>query len=245
MERSSQLERLTQLNHSVAPVAFAQDRIIPVTPVLESLFPEGGLTRGQIIGCRGTAALSLAFATVARASVGGSWVAAVGLATLGAQAASEAGIALERLVMITLPVGITETVWANTVSALIDGFDVVVMRQSSLCPIRAGTARRLQARLQARGAIFVLVGQPGEFSVDVALSTTAGEWEGLGNGSGRLVRRQLTVSASGRRVPQTRRTAVWLPGTQGGIEAVADTVALVVAPLAVAPLAVAPLQQAG
>ena len=223
MERNSgptRRERLSQLTQSVAPVVFAQDRVIPVAAVLESLLGEGGITRGHIIGCRGTAALSLAFATVARASASGSWVAAAGLPTLGAQAASEAGIALERLVMVTIPVGITEAAWANTVSALIDGFDIVVLRQSSLCPIRAATARRLQARLQARGAVLVMVGHPGDFSVDVALNTTAGMWEGLGNGAGRLVRRKLTLSAGGRRLPKSRQIDVWLPGAGGGIEAI-------------------------
>ena len=223
MERNSganRRERLSQLTQSVAPVAFAQDRVIPVAAALEPLLGEGGITRGHIIGCRGTAALSLAFATVARASAAGSWVAAAGLPTLGAQAANEAGIALERLVMVTIPVGITEAAWANTVSALIDGFDIVVLRQSSLCSIRAGTARRLQARLQARGSVLVMVGHPGDFSVDVALNTTAGTWEGLGNGAGRLVRRKLTISAGGRRVPKNHQIDVWLPGAGGGIEAV-------------------------
>jgi hypothetical protein len=99
--------------------------------------------------------------------------------------------------------------------------------------IRSSTARRLQARLQARGAVLVLIGDPGPFSCDVVLTCQRGDWEGLGQGSGRLERRRLTVTARGRRLPHERLVEVWLPGAAGRTEAVVDASTSATAPLGV------------
>ena len=210
-------ERLTQLGSLVGPVSFARERVLAVVPALEPLLPDAGIIRGSTLGCQGASAVSVALAAVAGASGAGSWVAVVGLPWLGLRAASEVGVALDRLVMVAEPArDLGEEPWANVISALIDGFDLVVMRTD----IRASTARRLQARLQARGAVLVLIGDPGPFSCDVVLSCQRGEWEGLGHGSGRLERRRLTVTARGRRLPRERFVDVWLPGSAGRVETV-------------------------
>ena len=227
MERGSlqaRHERLTQLVPAIGPVSFARDRLLPVVPALEPLLPDAGLTRGCTIGCQGATAVSVALAVVAGASAAGSWLAVVGLPALGLRAADELGVALERLVMVadtgnTGNTGNTaETAWANMAAALVDGFDLVVIRNNS--NIRAATARRLQARVQSRGAVLVVVGDPGRFTCDLLVTAQAGTWEGLGDGSGRLARRRLTVSVSGRRMARERQTELWLPGTNGGIETV-------------------------
>ena len=219
-------DRLAQLAPRVGPVAFARDRVLPVAPALQPLLPEGGLVRGSVVGCLGTTAVSVALALVAETSASGSWLAVVGLPTLGLRAASEVGIALERLVMIAEPTDPElkdpdEASWANLVSALVDGFDLVLLRSSPR--LRAGTARRLQARLQARGGVLVVVGDPGQFGCDLTISCPEGMWEGLGAGSGRLVRRRLALTARGRRIPRPRQTELWLPGAQGGIETIHAT----------------------
>ncbi|MCU1392382.1 MAG: hypothetical protein JWM34_810 [Ilumatobacteraceae bacterium] len=237
MERSSlheRRERLTQLVPKIGPVTFARDRVLPVDPALQPLFPEAGLTRGSVIGCQGPTAMSVALALVAAASTAGSWMAAVGLPAIGLRAADELGIALDRLVMIAEPArDLGEDPWANVVSALIDGFDLVVMRAD----IRASTARRLQARLQVRGAVLVLIGDPGPFSCDLVVTGDRGEWDGLGHGSGRLTRRRLTVTAQGRRLPRERRVDVWLPGVDGHVETVDPAVIPTVVPVHDAPAA--------
>ena len=161
-------ERLAHLTPRIGPVAFARDRVLPVAPALQPLLPEGGLVRGSIIGCQGGPALSVALAAVAGASEAGSWLAVVGLPALGLRAASEAGIALERLVMVAQPTDLSETSWATMTSALIDGFDLVVLRTTPR--LRSGTARRLQSRLQARGAVLVVVGDPGQFICDLSIT---------------------------------------------------------------------------
>jgi hypothetical protein len=154
-------------------------------------------------------------------------LAVVGVPSLGLRAAAELGIALERLVMVAEPAdpGPTgsETSWATVMSALIDGFDLVVVRSAP--HLRPGTARTLQARLQARGAVLIVVDEPGPFTCDLVVTAQHARWEGLELGAGRLQRRRLTLAASGRRLPRQRRLEVWLPGAGGGIEAVAEMAA--------------------
>ena len=222
-------ERLSKLVPKIGPVTFARDRVLPVATALEPLFPEAGLMRGSVIGCQGPTAMSVALALVAGPSAAGSWLAVVGVPSLGLRAASEVGIALDRLVMVADQArDLGEEPWANVISALIDGFDVIVLRSD----VRASIARRLQTRLQNRGAVLVLVGDPGPFSCDVVINCRQGEWEGLGHGSGRLVRRRLSLSASGRRLPRERRVDVWLPGTDGSIEPAPPAVQPVAQPAA-------------
>jgi len=235
MERGSpqaRRERLTQLMPKIGPVAFARDRLLPVATALQPLLPETGLVRGSVVGCQGPTAVSVALATVAEATAEGSWLACVGLPSLGLRAAAEVGIALERLVMVAAPMagasgpvvmgnGSSADVVASTMSALIDGFDLILLRGAA--EVRPAVARRLQARITARGAVLVVVGDPGSFVCDLTLSGQDGEWEGLGDGSGRLARRRLQVSCVGRRSPRQRQVEVWLPGATGGIEAVEPT----------------------
>ena len=235
MERGSlqaRRERLTELTPKVGPVTFAKDRVLAVPPPLAPLFPEAGMVRGSIVGCQGPTALSVALATVSAASADGCWLACVGVPSLGLRAADELGIALERLVMVAAPMGgsahpsptgngSSSDVVASTMSALIDGFDLVMLRGAG--EIRPPVARRLQARLQARGAILVVVGDPGPFICDVTVTGIGAEWEGLEDGAGRLARRRLSLSGVGRRSPRARRVDVWLPGADGGIEPLLGT----------------------
>jgi len=223
----------------VGPITFARERVLAVAPALRPLLPDGGLVRGSVVGCQGTTSVSVALALVAESSAAGAWLAVVGLPTLGLRAASEIGISLERLVMVAepndpalqnLPSGTGgEAAWANLVSALIDGFDLVLLRSTPR--LRAGTARRLQARLQARGGVLVIVGDAGQFGCDLTVDCPEGMWEGLGAGSGRLVRRRLALTARGRRIPRPRRAELWLPGAGGGIEPVRELVTADVIPI--------------
>ena len=76
-------------------------------PPSRPLLPGGGLRRGATVSVTAAAgvggATSLALALVAEASRAGSWVAAVGLPSLGLVAADELGVALERLVLVAAP----------------------------------------------------------------------------------------------------------------------------------------------
>jgi hypothetical protein len=201
-------------------------RVLPVAAPLRGLLPGGGLRRGATIavstasGAAGRGALpvwpagasagatSLLLALLATASQAGSWCAVIGVPTLGATAAAEAGIALDRLALIPNP----GPDWATVVGALLDGVDLVVVAAPG--PVAPGLAGRLAARARQRGSVLIPYGA--WQGADVTFEVTGGRWYGLGAGRGRLQCRELTVVARGRGAAVVpRRTHVWLPRPTG------------------------------
>ena len=94
------------LAERVRPVTLAREQRLPVLGPLEPLLPDGGLRRGITVSV-GSApgiggATSLALALAAGPSISGSWVAAVGVPSLGLAAAAELGIDLERFVLVAI-----------------------------------------------------------------------------------------------------------------------------------------------
>lgn len=90
-------------------------------PVAEPLAVLGGLRRGTTVSVTGSTSLLLAL--LAEATATGSWVAIVGMPSLGIVAAAELGVTLERVVLLPRPGADT----AAAVGALIDGLDIVVL----------------------------------------------------------------------------------------------------------------------
>jgi hypothetical protein len=173
------------------------------------------LTRGTVVGCRGDAALSSALLVAAGASEAGMWLGVAGIAHLGVQACREAGVDLARMVVVhEPPTGFGDETWGHLLAALIDGFDLVLLGAADR--IRAGTARRLQSRVQSRGAVLLIAGAPGPFSCDVQV-TTRSSWEGLGDGHGHLRARRVDLAVDGRRIPRTRRGSIWFPTASGEV----------------------------
>jgi hypothetical protein len=184
------------------------ESVVPVLPPLLPLFPGGGLRKGSTVAVSGSASLLLAL--LAGASQSGSWCAAVGVPSLGAVAAAEIGVVLERLAFVPRP----GAELAAVVAALIDGVDVVVIGQPSR--LHVAEVRRLVARARQRGS--VLVGFGGWHGADVRLSVAASEWRGLGAGSGHLRARQVRVRLEGRgSAARPRQADVWLPCVGGGV----------------------------
>jgi hypothetical protein len=190
-----------------AAAAGGVDRLLPVVPGLHPLLPGGGLRRGSTVAVTpGTSSLVLAL--LAGAATAGGWSAVVGMPGLGALAAAQAGIALERLALVPDP----GPEWTTVVAALLDGMDLVVVAPPGPVPTRV--AGRLAARARQRGSVLLAYG-PWE---GAALTLTAGswEWEGLGAGGGRLRCRELTVTARGRgAASRPRRVRVRLPDPAG------------------------------
>jgi hypothetical protein len=206
---------VAQLAQAVQPLTLARQRLLPVHPVVAPIVPTGGLVRGSTVSCTGEAAMSLALVLAGGITQAGSWAGVVGLPSVGLAAAAELGVVLRRTVFVAAP---PPSQWATVLATLVDGTDVVVAGLP--LSARVGEARRLQARLQARQAVLVVVGDPGPLSVDLAFDTTAGSWEGVGEGHGHLVRRRVTIEVSGRRSGRPRRSTVWLPGASGAPEAI-------------------------
>jgi hypothetical protein len=203
---------------AVAPAAvahLARHRTLPVVDPLAPLLPSGALVRGQTVACRGVAAPSLALALAVEATATGSWLAVVDVPWLGVEAAAELGVPLERLVRVDARAAGD---WADLTAAVLDGFEVVITR----IPRRldTGARRRVQARVKAREAVLLAVGDPP--GVDVVMEASAPVWEGVEQGWGHLRGRRVTVESSGRRVPRPRRVDLWLPAPGGGVAVVEE-----------------------
>jgi hypothetical protein len=161
------------------------------------------LSRGSVVAVEGS--LWLALALAAGASQAGSWCAVVGQRDLGAVAAEEAGMDLDRLVLVPSP----GQQWATAVASLLDGFDVVLARPTS--QIKAGEARRLAARARERRAVIVALGSWPD-AVDLRLRVVDTEWAGLHAGYGRIAARLSNIAAQGRgAAARERRVAATLP----------------------------------
>jgi hypothetical protein len=186
-------------------------RVLPVAPELSGLLPGRGLRRGSTVSVATGRAqpagggTSLLLALLSEASRTGSWCAVVGVPALGAIAAAESGIALDRLALVPNP----GPDWPTVVAALIDGVDVVVAAVPG--GVSPSIASRLVARARQRGCVLMPFG-PWD-GADVTLQVTEGRWEGIGPGRGRLRRREVTVLARGRgAAARPREATMWLPG---------------------------------
>ncbi len=223
-DRQRARKSLDLLAERTRPIASSQTRLLPVTPPLAGLFPDGGLRRGSTLVVTGLAAgtsdgnagggISLAMALLAAASGAGSWCAFVGLPGLGAVAAHDLGIDLARLTVVPRP----GAAWAEVTAALIDGVDVVALCPPS--PPRPAVVRRLVARARERRAVLVVM--PGRAGwpehPDVHLRVNDMHWDGGGVGEGYLHRRRMTVTATGRRAAvRPRRQCLWLPSATGTV----------------------------
>ncbi|MGI5216016.1 hypothetical protein [Plantactinospora sp. CA-290183] len=189
-------------------------RTLPVLPELAGLLPNRGLRRGSTVAVgighpAHNGGTSLMLALLAEASRTGSWCAVVGVPTLGAVAAADLGIALDRLALVPHP----GPEWATVVAALIDGVDLVVTAVPGT--VSASVASRLAARARQRGSVLVPYGRWA--GADVTLQVLRGTWEGLGQGRGRLRRREVTISARGRgAAARPKEVRVWMPGDRPG-----------------------------
>ena len=202
----------------------AGERLLPVLPTLEPLFPARGQRRGSVVSVVGST--SLALSLLAATSAQGSWCATVGLPSLGLAAAAELGVVLERFPMVASPGrGPGAGGWAWVVAALVDAFDVVLARPPS--GVRPADARRLTARARERGAVLVLglSGASGAWPevAEVQLTVASAAWVGVGRGHGRLRGRRVEVVAGGRgAAARERRVELWLPHPDGGIREVEE-----------------------
>lgn len=201
---------------TLASLTPARERTIPVEPALSRLFPDAGLQRGHVVGCRGVAARTAALALTARAVCDGAWLAVIGIDDFGVEAAAELGIPTERVVTIAAT---STREWAERTAAAADGFELIL----TAFPAGAERAlRKVRQRLQARGSVLIVIPRRSDVDgcagADVEIATSDGEWLGIGAGHGRLVARRVTVRSSGRRVPRPISVDCWLPGPDGKVD---------------------------
>ena len=200
-----------ELRERVQSKVLTHEQTVPVAAELAELFPERALVRGRTLACAGPAATSTGMAVVAAAVAGGAWLAVVDLPTFGLDAASELGIALDRVTAVS--VTSAASTWAEVMAAVVDGFDVVLARvpADAESPGAAGPLRRLATRIRQRGAVVILLGDAGAMPCDGVIESGSIVWSGLGAGFGTLRQRTVELSVSGRRVPGRRHCRVTLP----------------------------------
>lgn len=199
------------------PVTGAEARLLDVPAPMAPLFPEGGIRKGATVAVGPMAGgYSVALSLAAAVTTGGGWAVAVGLPSLGLVAAAELGVELRRLALVPHP----GDQWAVAAAALVDGFDLLMLRPPGR--VRPVDARRLMARVRERGTVMLVVDAPDwpeSPDLRLSLSRYRTEWEGLGAGHGCLTGRRMEVVSSGRRVGgRDRRVEVWLPASSGRLE---------------------------
>ncbi len=226
------------LRERVQSNVLTHEQTVPVAAEFAELFPEHALVRGRTLACAGPAATTTGMAVVAAAVAGGAWLAVVDIPTFGLDAASEVGIALERVVAVSVAVSVpvpaaddppgasgtsgpsspASSSWVEVMAAVVDGFDIVLARVPA--DYRDGQAggplRRLATRIRQRGAVVILLddadtGHGGAMPCDGVIDSGGIVWAGLGAGFGALRQRTVELHLSGRRVPGRRQCRVTLP----------------------------------
>lgn len=180
---------------------------LPTHPLLASLLPGGGLRPGSAYSLAGSTSLLLAL--LAPVSQAGSWCAVVGAPHLGAEAAEAHGVELSRLVLVPDP----GARWLAVTAALTEVLPLVAVRPGGT--VRDTDVARLSARLRDRGAVLLVLGPWSE--AHALLSVDDPRWEGVGDGHGSLLSREVTVTVSHRRSPRPRSGRMLLPGPSGAL----------------------------
>lgn len=170
-----------QLRERMHGMAGGLPRLPVATP------PElAGLVQLRTGGCYCVDDTGLMLALLAPRSREGAWLAAVGVDDLGVEAAAEAGLDLDRTVVVPEP----GEHWFEVVAALVDVLPVVWLRPPGRIAER--TAGRLAARLRKRSATLLVQGEwPG---AEARLRVAASVWEGAAQGHGRLQGRRIQVA---------------------------------------------------
>jgi hypothetical protein len=193
--------RLEQLGARTRPLVLTRDRGIALTGGLADLVPGATLARDSVIRVVGGGAGStaVAFELVAAVTGAGEWAGSVDLdGTLGALAAGEAGVALERFAVVRR---VPPTRWATVLAALVDGMSLVLTDVPR--GVQMGDARRLTARARERECVLVVHERsavpgctwpaPATFTV----SAVSSRWNGI-ELAGHLTGRALRVQVEGR-----------------------------------------------
>jgi hypothetical protein len=232
--------RLSLAVAQASPVVLARERLLEVPAPLAGMLPDGGLRRGSTLTLRagdGTGCTSLALALTALVTQSGSWVAAVGLPSLGLVAAAQLGAALDHVALVPA----AGAQWPVVAAALLDCVDVLLLAPGGR--VLPADARRLSAKARERGAVMMVFQPPARTPAvrtaatptaatraavgswpevtDLHLAVSRTRWDGLERGSGHLQARVVDVVVTGRRAAARARTwQVWLPGPDGRVAAV-------------------------
>ena len=150
--------------------------VLPALPALAPLLPGGGLAKGSVLAVESAGALCLAL--IAGPSQAGMWCGVAGMPHLGIAAAAEAGAEPGRMMLVPDP----GPRWAEVAATMLDACAVVLLRPPGRAPARA--RRRLETAARRSGAALIVAGTWD--GAPVRLHVTRQQWDGVGDGYGRL-----------------------------------------------------------
>lgn len=177
--------------------------------VWSSLLPGGRLRAGTVTAVGGDKGVLLALAAQAAGRRSGTGWAVVGLPSLGALAARDAGLDVGAGLWVDAPGGR----WSQVVSLLVPTVPVILLGSQGAAPGRV--VRRVAGQVRANGAVLLVAG-PWD-GADLRVRVAEAQWDGLGAGHGVLRRRRIVMEVSGRGAAggAPRRAELWLPGPAG------------------------------
>lgn len=162
------------------------EQALPTHPALGAILPGGAMRAGSVYAVDRSAALTIAM--LAGPSRAGRWAAVVGIPEFGIEAAADAGVRLDRLVLVPRP----GDDWISTVGVLAEVMGVIAVRAPR--GAAPGALDRLAARLRRHGCALVVTGTA--LGGDAVLSVGRSRWHGIGDGHGFLAERELRVLAT-------------------------------------------------
>ncbi len=180
-------------------------------PVVAPLVPVLSLRTG---GAYAVDSPSLAMTLMAAASQAGEWVAVIGAADFGLEAAAGFGVDLSRTIAVPEP----GERWPDVVAGLAEIVSVIMVRPGRVTEHQAA---RLRTRLRQRDAMLISWGHWPR--CDARLTIESSAWDGLGRGHGRITGRRAEVSVRRPGLPSSR-LSLWLPGPDLRVEAAAPVI---------------------
>ncbi|MFT3970270.1 MAG: hypothetical protein QM695_08310 [Micropruina sp.] len=212
LDVDARAKSLRRVQGDVRWAGLRTDRSLPVPPALTGLLPDRGLMPGSIYSVTPGALL---LALLAEPSRAGSWCGVIGLPELGAEAAEQAGLSLDRTALVPRP----GERWFAITAALAEVLPVVAVRPGNR--VREADAGRLAARLRNSGTVLLVAGTWPR--VEATLSVSAPRWSGVGAGHGYLTSRDVLVTVTAKRLPAPRQARVVLPDGTGRLAAASDS----------------------
>ena len=220
---------------AIAPVVLAKELLIGVPEVFQCLLPGAGLQRGWTTRVSGSPpGRAFTWALLSDITRNGGWIAAVDVPGIALTAASEVGLSIERVLIVSSN---DASSWTGAMGALIGSVDAIVFG-TPRHRIQPSMQRRLTSRCRERGTVLMELADDQASSraardqpidVDVSFAVSTDRWDGLGSGHGRLISREIQVAATGRRVPGRARHGTFLvPDVDGAVRVVPEPASPVV-----------------
>lgn len=183
---------------AVAPAKVSAIDVIAIPGGIGELLPGGGLERGSVVSCRGSAGILAGILAAVTAAGHGAALVGGRHPRIGLLAVYEMGGQLSHLAVIDATGGTP----AEVVSVLATGVPVIVLDTPTTVP--PAQARTLVSKIRSQRGVLVCTGRVRGIRADVALDAHPAGYSGMGRGFGRLQEIKVAVEVSGRNMRPCR-----------------------------------------